>query len=82
MRACSVVSDSVQLQVLELLHPWDYLGKKTGVSCPFLIQGIFPTQELNLHLLWLPYCTWDSLPLSHLKNLHQSAISQKKSYKS
>ena len=33
-----------------------------GVGCHFLLQGIFPTQELNLELL-----VWqvDSLPLSH-----------------
>ena len=37
-------------------------GKNTGVCCRFLLQGIFPTQGLNLHLLyWQP----DSLPLSH-----------------
>ena len=26
-------------------------GKNTGVGCRFLLQGIFPTQELNLHFL-------------------------------
>ena len=34
-----------------LLHPWDSLGKNTGVGCHFLLQGIFPTQGLNLGLL-------------------------------
>ena len=29
----------------------DFPGKNTGVDCHFLLQGIFPTQELNLHLL-------------------------------
>ena len=33
-----------------LLCPWDFPGKNTGVGCHFL-QGIFPTQELNPHLL-------------------------------
>ena len=28
----------------KLLHPWDFLGKSTGVGCRFLLQGIFPTQ--------------------------------------
>ena len=52
--ACSVVSDS--------LHPtdynlpgsvclWDFPGKDTGVDFHFLLQGIFPTQGLNLGLL-------------------------------
>ena len=26
---------------------WNFLGKKTGVGCHFLLQGIFPTQGLN-----------------------------------
>ena len=29
------------------LHPWDFLGKSTGVGCHFLLQGIFPTQGPN-----------------------------------
>ena len=33
-----------------LLRPWDFLGKSTGVGCHFLLQGIFPTQGLNLGL--------------------------------
>ena len=31
--------------------PWDSPGKDTGVGCHFLLQGIFPTQELNPGLL-------------------------------
>ena len=34
-----------------LLCPWDFPGKNTGVGCYFLLQGIFPTQGLNLSLL-------------------------------
>ena len=34
-----------------LLHPWDFLGKNTGVDCHFLLQEIFPTQGLNPGLL-------------------------------
>ena len=33
-------------------------------------QGIFPTQESNLHLLCLLYCQVDSLPLYHLGRLY------------
>ena len=39
-----------------------FLGKSTGVGCCFLLQGIFPTQGLNSHLL---HWQADSLPLSH-----------------
>ena len=46
-----------------LLCPWGSPGNNTGVSCHFLLQGMFPTQGSNLHLLcWQA----DSLPLSHL----------------
>ena len=31
----------------------DSPGKNTGVGCHTLLQGIFPTQELNLRLLHL-----------------------------
>ena len=45
-------------------------GKNIGVGGHLLLHGIFPTQELNLHLLHLPHwqadfffchcATWDS----------------------
>ena len=34
-----------------LLCPWDSPDKNTGVGRRFLLQGIFPTQGLNLGLL-------------------------------
>ena len=40
----------------------DSPGKNTGVGCHFLLEGIFPTQGLNLGLL---HWQVDSLPLSH-----------------
>ena len=46
-------------------YPPNFPGK-TGVGCHFLLQGIFPTQEQNLHLL---YWKVDSLPLSHQQYL-------------
>ena len=41
-----------------LLCPWDSPGKNTGMGCHFLLQGIFPTQGLNLHLLPRLHCSW------------------------
>ena len=35
------------------LCPWDSPGKNTGVNYCALLQGIFPTQGLNLCLLLL-----------------------------
>ena len=34
----------------QLLHPWNFPGKSTGVGCHFLLQGIFLTQGSN----WSP----------------------------
>ena len=51
----SVVSDSVQPHGF---YPWDFWGKNTGGGCCFLLQGIFPTQGSNLHLLCLLCCRW------------------------
>ena len=31
--------------------PWNFPGMNTAVGCHFLLQGIFPTEEWNLHLL-------------------------------
>ena len=48
---------------VRLLCPWDFLGKNTGVGCPFLLRGIFPNQGSNSHSLrWQA----DSFPLSYL----------------
>ena len=50
----SVVPDSLRphgLQPIRLFCPWDLPGKDTGVGCHLLLQGIFPTQGSNLHLL-------------------------------
>ena len=72
MRVCmlshSVVFDSLQprgWQPTRLLCPWDSQGKDTGVSCHFLLQGIFLTQGSNLGLL---HWQADPLPLNHLED--------------
>ena len=36
-----------------LLCPWTFSGKNTEVGCHFLLQGIFPTQGSDSHLLHL-----------------------------
>ena len=42
------------LQPARLLCPWHSPGKNTGTGCHALLQGIFPTQGSNPHLLHLP----------------------------
>ena len=66
---CSVVSNSLRphgLLPTRLLCSWDSPGKNTGVSCPALLQGIFPTQGSNPHLLCLLHWQEGSLPLAPL----------------
>ena len=51
---CSVVSNSLATPwtvACQVLCPWNSPGKNTGVGCHFLLQEIFLTQGLNLHLL-------------------------------
>ena len=59
---CSAFLRPHGLQLIRLLRPWDFPDKNNGVSCHFLLQGIFPIQGLNLHLL---HWHADYLPLSH-----------------
>ena len=66
-----VMSDSLRppgRQPTRLLCPWNFLGKNTGVCCHFLLQELFLTKELNLHLLHLLHWQADSLPLHHLES--------------
>ena len=56
--SCSVVSWTVA----RLLCPWNTPGKRTGVGCHTLIQGIFPTQVMNPGL---PLCRQILYRLSH-----------------
>ena len=46
-----------------LLCPWDSPGKNAGVGCCALLQGSFPTQGSNLHLLHLLHWQAGSLSL-------------------
>ena len=51
-----------------LLVHWISQARILGVSCHFLLQGIFPTQGSNLSLL---HWQADSLLLSHLRSPRQ-----------
>ena len=44
--------------------PWDSPRKNTGVGCQALLQGIFPTQEMNPCFLHLLHWQAGSLPLA------------------
>ena len=44
----------------------EFSRQNIGVSCPFLFQGILPTQGSNPHVLQFLHWQADSLPLNHL----------------
>ena len=46
----------------KLFCPWDSPGENTGMGCHVLLQGIFPSQGLNLGLL---HCRHILYCLSH-----------------
>ena len=54
-----------------LLHPWDFLGKSTGVGCHFFLQEIFPTQGSNRDL---PHGKQTLYRLSHKGSAYQRQI--------
>ena len=56
-----------------LLCPWDSPSKDTEVGCHALLQGIFPTQGLNRHLLHLLHWQVGSLPLAPPGKPHYGA---------
>ena len=60
--------------------PWNFPGKNTVVGCHALLQGIFPTQGSNLHLLCLLQWQADSLPLSFLGSPIPAYIAFKSGY--
>ena len=63
--SCSAASHSLRphgLQPATPLFPWDSPGKNTGVDCHVVLQGIFPTQGSNSHLL---HCREILYRLSH-----------------
>ena len=68
---CLVVQSGLTLLLHELsvgymdsrlLRPWDFPGRNTGLGCCALLQGIFPTQGSNPHLL---HCRQILYHLSH-----------------
>ena len=64
--SCSVVSDSFRPhgpQPTRLLCPWRFSRQEYWSGLPCLLQGIFPNQGSNPHLLCLLHWQAGSLPL-------------------
>ena len=82
MCACSVASAMSDclcpcgLKPVRLLCSMDSSSKNTGA----LLQGIFPTPELNPCLLHLLHCRWILYPLSHLGSPNNKVSIQNSAY--
>ena len=59
LQSCPMDCSSPDFSVRE-----NFPSKSTGMSCHFLLQGIFPTQGSNLHLLCFLHWHVGSLPLA------------------
>ena len=55
----------------------DSPGKNTGVGCHTLLQGIFPTQGMNLDL---PHCRWILYCLSHQRRPYSCSVQLAQSF--
>ena len=58
---CTALCDPIRL-----LCPQDFPGKHSGLTCHFLLQGIFQTWVSNPHLLCLLLCRQIFLPRCRL----------------
>ena len=63
-KSCLTLCNLTDYSLLGSSVHGDFPGRNTGVGCHFLLQGIFPTQGLNMSLL----CWQADLPLSQLRS--------------
>ena len=56
-QSCTTLCDPMDCNLPGSLCPWDSPGKNTGVGCRSLLRRIFPTQGLNLGLLYCRFFT-------------------------
>ena len=66
LQSCQTLCGPVDCSLPGSSAHGDSPGKNTGVGCHALLQGIFPTQGSNLHLLCLLY--WKQI-LYHQRNM-------------
>ena len=66
--------------------PWDFPGKNSEVGCHFLLQGIFLTRGLNLHLLHWQADSFTTAPpgkpiivISHIQRGREQTFSNSRS---
>ena len=60
LQLCLTLCNPMYCKPARLLCPWDSPSKNTGKGCQALLQGSFPTQGSNPHLLCLLHAKSDS----------------------
>ena len=73
LQSCLTPCDPMDLNLL--IHcAWNFPAKNTEVGCYALLQGIFLTQGLNLHLLYLLHCRQILHLLNHWGSLSSHTL--------
>ena len=79
-KVISLLFNTLSMFVQLLVIPWTitrqaplsmgfFPGKNVGVGCHTLLQGIFPTQGSNTHILHPLHLLEDYLPLNHQRSI-------------
>ena len=76
LQLCPTLCDPMDCSPARFLCPRDSPGRNTGVGCHALLQGFFPTQGSNLHLLSLLHWQVGSLPLGPPEKPHILYVSE------
>ena len=50
-QSCPTLCDPMDSSLHRLLHPWDVLGKNTGVSCHFLLQKNYTKKIFTIQII-------------------------------
>ena len=58
LQSCLTLCDPMEYSLPDSSIQWDSPDKNTGVSCHATLQGIFPTQGWNLHLMSPALAGW------------------------
>ena len=62
--SCVRLCVTLQIVACQTALSMGFCSKNTGVGCCAFLKGIFPTQGMNLHLLYLLHWQVSSLPIA------------------
>ena len=76
LQSCPTLCDPIRQQPTRLPHPWDSLGKNTGVGCHFLLQCVKVKSESKVAQSCQTLCDPmdHSLPASSIHGILQARV--------